>query len=399
MAGFSIQRLARVGQVLSGHVSSGAVPGLVALVERHGHTHVEALGAMSLGGPPVDRDAIFRIASMTKPITAAAAMTLVEECALRLDEPVDPWLPELADRRVLTRLDAPLTDTVPALRPITLRDLLTFRLGFGQVFVDPADSPVVAAAIEAQIGMGPPAPATTPAPDEWIRRLGALPLMAQPGHQWLYHTGSDVLGVLLSRVCGKSLGEVLSERVFDPLGMVDTGFSVPAESMSRFTTLYSPDPATGALAVFDGVDGQWSAPPPFESGGGGLVSTVDDVAAFSRMMLGYGRHSAGRLLSRSSVEVMTTDQLTPNQKVLTAWVPEQFESHGWGFGVTVVTRHVDGAAPVGSYGWDGGLGSSWRNDPGHGLLTVLLTNATWTSPRPPAVHLDLRTCAYAALDD
>src|SRR5438128_6659033 len=158
--------------VLAGHVEHGGVPGLVAAVSRRGEVRVEALGARAVGGEPVGRDAIFRIASMTKPVSAVAAMILVEECRLRLDEPVDRFLPELADRRVLTRLDAPLDDTVPASRPITLRDLLTFRFGYGMLFASPETHPIVRATIELQIGLGPPTPAATPAPDEWIRRLG-----------------------------------------------------------------------------------------------------------------------------------------------------------------------------------------------------------------------------------
>ena len=155
----------------------------------------------------MQRDTIFRIASMTKPITAAAAMILVEECKLRLDDPVDPWLPELANRRVLKDISSPLEDTVPANRPITLRDLLTFRMGFGSVMAMPGTHPIQRAVNEQQIGGdGPPKPAETPNPDEWMRRLGALPLMCQPGERWMYNTGSDVLGVLIARASGQSGG-------------------------------------------------------------------------------------------------------------------------------------------------------------------------------------------------
>src|SRR5438034_8987993 len=154
--GFSKVRLGRMHDVMAGHVARGQVPGLVALVSRRGETHVDAIGTTTVGGSaPMRRDTIFRIASMTKPVTAAAAMILVEECRLRLDDPVDRLLPELANRRVLTRLDAPLDETVAAARPITLRDLLTFRLGFGLLFASPETHPIVKAAIELQIGMGP----------------------------------------------------------------------------------------------------------------------------------------------------------------------------------------------------------------------------------------------------
>src|SRR5262249_52507731 len=145
---------------------------------------------------------------------------------LRLDDPIDALLPELADRRVLRALNAPLDDTVPAHRPLTLRDLLTFRLGFGQVFLDPGEHPILRAAIDADIGMGPPDPDGPPEPDEWLRRFGALPLMYQPGERWLYHTGADVLGVLLARATGQPLEQALRELMFDPLGMRDTAFHV-----------------------------------------------------------------------------------------------------------------------------------------------------------------------------
>ncbi len=214
---------------MAGYVERGDVPGLVTLVSRRGEVHVDAIGATgSRRQSPMRRDTIFRISSMTKPITAVAAMILVEECKLRLDEPVDRLLPELADRTVLKRLDGPLDETVPAHRPITVRDLLTFRMGFGQMMAPPDAYPILQAANEQQIGMGPPSPATTPAPDEWMRRLGTLPLMHQPGERWMYNTGSDVLGVLIARAAGQPLETFLRERIFAPLGMKDTGFSVPA---------------------------------------------------------------------------------------------------------------------------------------------------------------------------
>ena len=201
---FSKSRLARLHAVLAGYVERGAVPGVVALLARHGETHVETIGGKTLGGgDPIRRDTIFRIASITKPITAAAAMILVEECRLRLDDPVDRLLPELAGRRVLKRLDGPLDDIEPAKRPITLRDLLTFRLGFGILMVPPGTYPIQRAASELDLGQGMPQPQTPPAPDEWLRRFGTLPLMHQPGEKWVYNTGSDVLGVLIARAFGQ----------------------------------------------------------------------------------------------------------------------------------------------------------------------------------------------------
>jgi CubicO group peptidase (beta-lactamase class C family) len=400
-AGLSKARLSRLRDVMAGHVERGEVPGLVALVSRRGEAYVEALGVKALGGSdPVQRDTIFRIASMTKPITAAAAMILVEECKLRLDDPVDGLLPELADRRVLKRLEGPLDDTEPAQRPITLRDLLTFRMGFGIVMAPPGTYPIQTAVDDLLLGQGMPQPSLPPAPDEWIRRFGTLPLMHQPGEKWMYHTGSDVLGVLIARASGQPFDAFLQDRISEPLGMKDTAFSVPASKLDRLATAYSTHLETGALELYDTAEnGHWSRPPAFPSGGGGLVSTIDDDLAFGRMMLKQGRHGSRRILSRPSIETMTTDHLTPAQRTASGLVPGYFDGHGWGFGVAVVTRREDVAAPVGSYGWDGGLGTSWRSDPSEDMVTILLTQASWTSPVPPRVSRDFWIAAYQAIDD
>jgi CubicO group peptidase (beta-lactamase class C family) len=388
-------------EVMASYVERGEVPGLVTLVSRRGEVHVDVIGTQAIGDrPPMRRDTIFRISSMTKPITAAATMILVEECKLRLDEPVDALLPELAERQVLKRLDGPLDDTVPANRPITVRDLLTFRMGFGQMLAPPDAYPILSVANEQQIGMGPPSPSTMPAPDEWMRRLGSLPLMHQPGEQWMYNTGSDVLGVLIVRASGQPLETFLRERLFEPLEMRDTGFSVPEASLDRLATSYWTDPTSGKLTVYDEPrGGQWSRPPAFPSGAGGLVSTIDDYLAFGQMMLSQGKHGGERILSRLSVETMTTDQLTPEQKAVSGLVPGFFDSHGWGFGVSVVTTRDDIAAVPGRYGWDGGMGTSWYSDPREEMVTILMTQCAWTSPSPPDVCLDFWTSAYQAIDD
>jgi CubicO group peptidase (beta-lactamase class C family) len=389
---FTTAGLQRIERVLGRHLDAGTVPGVVALVDRGGETHVVTLGAAALGGPPLARDSIFRISSMTKPVTAVAALGLVEDCVLRLDDPVDGLLPELAGRRVLTAVDAPLHSTVPAERPVTVRDLLTFTMGFGLLMADPATRPIVAAADERKLGMGPPAPGDTPGPDEWLRRLGELPLMFQPGERWAYNTSADVLGVLVARAAGAPLGTVLADRVLRPLGMRDTGFSVPAAALGRFVTSYTTDPATGALAVHDEPDGAWSRPPAFESGAGGLVSTADDMLAFGRMLLAGG----GPVLSRRTVAAMTTDQLTPAQKEVVDWVP--FAGTGWGLGVGLATARTGPAAAAGRFGWDGGLGTSWSCDSGEDLVGCLLTQAMWTSPAGPSVAADFWTATYTALD-
>ena len=399
--GFSKLRLGRMHEVMAGYVERGEVPGIVTGLSRRGEVHVDALGTKALGcGDAIEHDTIFRIASMTKPITAVATMILVEECKLRLDDPVDRLLPELADRKVLKRLDGPLDETVPANRSITVRDLLTFRMGFGIVMAPPGTYPIQTATSELLLGQGPPRPQTPPPPDEWIRRLGSLPLMDQPGEKWIYHTGSDVLGVLIARASGQPFETFLHERIFEPLGMKDTAFSAPPTKLGRLATSYWTHPDTGKLVVYDPAEGgDWSRPPAFPSGGGGLVSTVDDYLAFGRMMLNKGQHAGRRILSRPSVEVMTTDQLTPEQKGVSGLGPKFFDNHGWGFGMSIVTRRADLAGSIGTFGWSGGLGTSWFTDPGEDMVGVLLTQRAWTSPVPPDVCRDFCTLAYQAIDD
>jgi CubicO group peptidase (beta-lactamase class C family) len=399
--GLSKARLGRMHDVMAGHVERGAIPGLVTLVSRRGETHVDAIGTKALGGSePMARDTIFRIASMTKPITAVGAMVLVEECTLRLDEPVDSWLPELSNRRVLRRLDAALDDTVPGARPITLRDLLTFRMGVGVVMAPSGTYPICDAMRDLQLGgMGPPRPHEQPATDEWMRRLGALPLMHQPDEKWMYHTASDVLGVLIERASGQRLEVFLHDRVLEQLGMKDTGFSVSPSQLDRLAACYEPDAETGTLRLFDGVsDSQWSTPPAFASGGGGLVSTIDDILAFGQMMLDAGMTGGERLLSRPSIEMMTTDHLTPEQKARSEFAPGYWESNGWGFGMSVATKRVDASSAPGRFGWFGGLGTAWYSDPYEEMVTVLMTQRSGF-PLYWDVFVDFMTGAYQAIDD
>jgi CubicO group peptidase (beta-lactamase class C family) len=394
--GFSRDRLARLHHALAAHVSAGDMPGVVALVSRHGEVHVEAVGTLSFGGAPMMRDTIFRIASMTKPVIAAATLMLVEEGKLRLDDPVDAFLPELADRKVLKAIDGPVEDTVPARRPITARDLLTFTFGMGAVMVWPAKDPIQHAAAAQGLAPGPFQPDVTA--DEFMKRLGSLPLFHQPGERWLYHTGSDVLGVLIARVTGKSLETALHERLFAPLGMRDTGFQVPAAKLDRFASAYMMDPQAKKLRFFDDAShSRWSKPPPFASGGGGLVSTVDDFHAFYRMLLSYGLHDGERLLARPTVELMMSDQLTAEQKQ----GAELFFGHGasWGMGGAIVTRRTDVFTTPGRFGWDGGYGTSAHLDPAENMIGILMTQRMMESPTPPKVSRDFWTGAYQAFND
>ena len=396
-SGLSPARLRRLGEALTRHVESGDMPGLVALVARRGEVHVESIGTLEAGGTePMRRDTIFRIASVTKQIAAAAAMTLVEECRLRLVDPVVGLRPELADRQVLTRIGAPLDDTVPADRAITVRDLLTFVWGLGAIMAPPGQYPIQRALEESGLEPGPDSPPVEP--DEWMKRIGSLPLACQPGDKWLYHTGSDVLGVLMARVTGQPLADVLAERVLRPLGMADTGFYVPQPSHHRLAAAYHPDEKTGALVLSDDPrNSRWGAPPAFPSAGGGLVSTADDLLAFCTMMLNRGRHGGGRLLARPTVELMTTDLITEQQKAENTLF---FGGNsGWGLGFQVFLRRRTIASTPGRFGWTGGTGVSVYTDPAEDLIGILLTQREMTSPAPPNVYRDFWTCAYQAIDD
>ncbi|WP_324194441.1 serine hydrolase domain-containing protein [Nocardia blacklockiae] len=367
------------------HTGPTLVPGLVALIACGDEVHVETAGVLTLNGPAVQRDSLFRITSTTKPITAVATLAAAEDGLFDLAEPVDRLLPELRDRRVLRRMDGPLDDTVPAHRPPTIRDLLTFTCGFGaagEMMTAASPWPIVTAADRAHLAtLGPPDPAVQPDPDTWIAALGRLPLLAQPGERWLYSTGSSILGVLLARAAGKPLAEVLRERVFEPLGMRDTGFHAP--DSSRLATAYRATPQ--GLEVADPPDGAWSRPPAFADGAAGLVSTADDLLAFSRMLLRGG----APVLSAASVRAMTTGQLTPEQRSHGGLAPGFFVDNSWGYGVSV--------AADGSYGWDGGFGTSWLADPGRDLTVLVLTQRLFDTPQIPQVHTDFRAAAHRAL--
>jgi CubicO group peptidase (beta-lactamase class C family) len=387
-----------VREVLERHVDAGLVPGAVAVVARHGEVHIEATGTLAFEGvgssTPMAGDTICRLASMTKPLVAACAMTLVEDNTLRLDDPIDALLPELANMTVLADPNGSLDDTVPAQRSITLRDLLTFRLGTGFVEAETKVAPIAAALNAVARGEDPGDPGPPP-PDVWIRRLGRVPLVFQPGERWLYETGADVTGVLIARATSMSFGDALRQRICEPLGMKDTAFSVAPENVRRLTTAYQRDEATGELVVEDPPDGRWSRPPVFEEGGGGLVSTLNDYFAFASALLAGGTHRGERILSRPSVTLMTSDHLTPTQKAL-AWSPLQ-EDIGWGFGMSVRTRPMHLGPAAGSYGWSG-YGNVWYNDPVEDMTTVLMCQRRDHPSRLP-IRVDLLTAAYQAIDD
>ena len=362
---------------ITARLERGEFPGAVALVAQDEDVSVDAVGVTAFGGAvPMRRDTPFRIASMTKPVLAAATLILAEDDRLDLEEPVAELLPELAGQRVLTRPDGPLDETVAAVRPVTVEDLLTFTLGFGTLVrgdeIDPP-VPVVRAWRELGLVMGEPDPRTPHEPDEWIRRFGSLPLMHQPGETWMYNAGTLVLGVLLARAADQPLEDLLRERLFRPLGMTETGFWLPAARAAELPRHYLTDAATGRLAERTGTGPEiWSRPPVFPSGSGGLVSTADDFLAFARMLLNGGVHGGTRLLSQQSVAAMTSNHLTPGQ-IASGGV--MLGGSGWGYGMAVTVERDEVSGP-GRYGWAGGYGTTWFNDPAEGLIAIVLTQVS-----------------------
>jgi CubicO group peptidase (beta-lactamase class C family) len=387
---FSETSVRQMQAMLQDHVARGSAPGLVALVAQGEETRVVAAGRMSLedGAAPMRRDAIFRIASMTTPLTAAAALMLLDEGKFRLDEPVDRLLPELANRRVLRSLASPLDDTVPATRPMTIDDVFTFRLGWGVLF-DP-DLPIQAAVADVP-GFGMPDPTSPLTPDAFMARLRDLPLMAQPGERWLYTVGSNVLGVLASRAAGRPLDVLLQERLTGPLGMSDTAFWIPREKVGRMVTGYFPQ--DGKLELFDAPDGRYTTPPAFPAGDSGLVSTADDYGRFARFLF-TGRSPDGRqLLSPASLKLMQTNALTATQ--MAGGREILGPGWGWGHGAGVLVGENPYGISKGSCGWNGGFGTSWFNDPARGLTAILLTQRVFDGPDPPQLHKDFWRAAYA----
>jgi len=369
--------LDRLHEAMAARVAQGELPGMVTLVAQGQDVHVDAIGVMAFGSTdPMRRDTIFRITSMTKPILAVATMMLIEGGALALDEPVDRLLPELADRKVLKRIDGPLHDTVPARRAITIEDLLTFRMGHGLLFEPTFDPPypIVTAAKDLQLVMAAPDPRTPHDPDEWLRRFGTLPLMYQPGERWQYNTGSLVLSVLVARASRQSLADFFRARIFQPLGMKDTGFSMPEGQSHRLPSQYMTSFQTGRMELqTQSGPSVWTKPPAFPSGAAGLVSTVDDYLAFARLLLNEGVHKNERLLSERSVRLMTTNHLTPEQM---AGGGPILAGQGWGFGVAVATAPDEVSSVAGRYGWNGGYGTYWFNDPSRGLIAIAMTQTS-----------------------
>jgi CubicO group peptidase (beta-lactamase class C family) len=327
-------------------LESHDVPGAVALVARGDEVEVAAVGE-------VREDSLFRVASVTKPITAAAVMLLVDDGLVALADPVERWLPELADPVVLRDPAGPVDDVVPSQRPITVFDLLTSRAGWG--FPSDFSLPIVQRLFAAEVGLNDFADS-----GEWLAALAQVPLLAQPGDAWLYNTCSDLQGVLVERVSGNSLPQFMEERIFAPLEMTDTAFVVPRQKLARLAPLHAAETLPGAIGRND-----WDVLPHVPSGAGGLASTAFDLLAFERMLLATGRP----LLSEESVRLMLTDHLTPTQRDASTLF---LEGEGWGFGGAV--------GESGRYGWVGGSGTAAHVEPAGGTAAILLTQVPMTGP-------------------
>lgn len=358
----------RVWQVQDAQVASGRIPGYVAAVRIGGQVEVRAGGrtAIEADSPPMTEDTLFRLASVTKLIGGALALSLVQDGALTLDDPVGRWLPEAASPRVLVSPGAPLDQTTQAQRPITVRHLLTMTCGWGAVL---EQTPLQAAMLERGVYPGPLTPAMNG--DEFVARVAGLPLAFQPGEGWLYDTGVDVLGVLLARATGKPLSDLVAERITGPLGMASTSFGT--SDPGRLATAYQPVP--GGLEVLDPPDGVFARPPSFEELSSGLVSTAPDVLRFLCAMADGG----GPVLTAGSVALMTADALTDAQRRQA--LPIVGPGGSWGLATGVDVTAAEPWMAPGRWGWDGGTGTTAHVDPVRGTAGVLLTQRAMTGPQ------------------
>ncbi|MDB5783299.1 serine hydrolase domain-containing protein [Caballeronia mineralivorans] len=404
-AGFSATRLERTRTAMQQFVETGDVAGCVTLVWRHGEiARVDMLGhSDGETRTPMTRGTLFRVASMTKPVTSLAALMLVEEGRIALDDPVSRWLPELANPKVLTDPVASLDRTEPARAPITLLDLLTHRAGFAyhfSAFGALADAyGNVFNGVEASVD-----------PGTWLQRVADLPLMFQPGTRWHYGISTDVLGALIQRISGVSLEAFFRTRIFEPLGMNDTGFVVPLEKLGRLSVAYAVDPVTQQRVVEDHpASSRFAKPERFQSGGGGLVSTADDYLRFARLLLGRGRMQGNaderargpRLLSHRSVDLMRTNFLSRDQRRIPAFGQIVWAGQGFGLGLAIVDdpaqQRTLGYRSTGSFGWPGALGTSWFADPVENMIGIMLIQRRSVEPFPMAAVFERHL--YDAIDD
>jgi len=378
-SGFDETGLAAIGPMLEGVVGSGDLSGVVSLVWRRGEiVQLDTVGKRDIANAlPMQRDTLFRIASMTKPITSVAAMMLVEDGKIALGDPITKWLPEFADMQVLKRADGPLDEIYPSPRAITVEDLLTHRSGLAYGFTSIGP---IGKAHEAKLGAVLDSPH---APDEWLKRLASLPLSYVPGERFHYSHSTDVLGFLVGRAAGTSYRDFIMKRILTPLGMRDTDFYVPKEKRARAAVVYQQDQATGTLSPVPFP--QYDTPPAFTAGGGGLISTLDDYLSFARMMLNGGELDGRRYLKRETVELMHTNRLTPEQRAIPFLGLPFWAGAGFGLGLSVVMEPEKhewmGAASKGAFGWPGAFGTWWQADPQKEMILIfLIQNYTPLTP-------------------
>jgi CubicO group peptidase (beta-lactamase class C family) len=382
---------------MQGYIDRGEVAGVVTLAWRNGEIGLfDARGWRDEGERlPMQRDTLFRIASMTKPVTSAAIMMLAEEDRLALDAPVAQWLPELSAPRVLRDPTGSLDNTEPARAPITVLDLLTHRAGFAYHFT--STGPLAGAYASVFNGFE-----SGDKPDAWLARIATLPLMFHPGSRWHYGIATDVLGALIHRVSGLSLGDFFRTRIFEPLGMRDTAFVVPDAQLARLATAYSIDPHTRRRVVEDRPPAsRWANPKRFHSGGGGLVSTAEDYLQFARLLLGRGRVDDVRLLSHRSVDLMRSNFLARDQRRMPSIGHVQWSGQGFGLGLSIVDDPAQqlplGYRSAGSFGWPGAYGTSWFADPVENLIGQMLIQRRSVEPFDMVVDFERRL--YDAIDD
>ncbi len=374
-------RVEEIPTAINAIVDAGGLAGATTLVWRDGQVvQSAAVGWRDIEARlPIERDTLFRIASMTKPITSVAALMLLDEGRFALNDPIARWAPEFSEMRVLQSPTAGLAQTVAAERPITFEDLLTHRAGFtyGPFWRGP-----IASAYDEALGGDIDSDVS---PGDWIARLAALPLIDQPGATLHYGHSTDLLGLLIARIEDRPLGDVLERRIFRPLGMSDTGFVIARDKRNRRCASHGFDAAGRLTKLVAGPGGSFMAERPddmmFVGGGAGLWSTVNDYVTFARMFLGNGAVDDVRLLQPETFEMMTTNQLTGSQRTSAemAGLPLFADGHGFGMGVAVVMEPERAevlvcGGNVGSVGWPGAFGGWWRADRRDNSVLIFLSH-------------------------
>lgn len=372
--------MARIAAPARHAVATGDIPGAVCLVWRRGELlQLESVGLRDIEAKlPVERGTIFRIASMSKPVISVAAMMLMEQGAMRLDDPIDKWAPEFARMRVLSRPDSPLDDTYPAPRAITIEDLMTHRSGLSYAFT--AKGPL-SPALEQRFGLKL---AGWRSSDEWMSALASLPLSYAPGERFNYGHSTDVLGFIVGRAAGSNLREAMRELLFAPLGMTDTDFWVPPEKRARAAVLYQSS-APGIFKPLPLAGFLDESPPVITAGGQGLVSTADDYLTFACMLLAGGQINGKRVLSQESVRMLTSNRLAADQRRAFQFGIPFFMAQGFGLGVSMVMDPKKnawmGVGSAGAFGWPGLFGGWWQVDPQR--ETVMLWLQQTMPPQAP----------------